>query len=135
MDEAELLERIATLVKQDIAPAVEADYPRTQAFMTAVVLHKLARQLSVREVHRAADASDVARLAAELAPAAQAVPEAVANAMAALTMPPAAAALSALVATLYAARDELGDERFAAILGRVRQTLRAQIDRRLEYAA
>jgi hypothetical protein len=135
VDEAELLERIATLVRQDIAPAVEADYPRTQAFMSAVVLQKLARQLSLREVHRAADASDVARLAADLALAAEAVPEAVAHGLAALSTQPAPAALCTLVAALYAARDELGDERFTAMLGRVRQTLRAQIDRRLEYAA
>jgi hypothetical protein len=46
-----------------------------------------------------------------------------------------AAALCALIETLYADRAELGATRFEALLGRVRRTLRANIDRRMEYAA
>jgi len=46
-----------------------------------------------------------------------------------------AAALCTLIETLYASRAELGAERFDALLGRVRGTLRASIDRRMEYAA
>ena len=46
-----------------------------------------------------------------------------------------AAALCTLIETLYASRAELGAARFDALLGRVRETLRASIDRRMEYAA
>ena len=41
----ELLERIARTLKKEIGPAVEDAYPKTQAFMAAVVLQKLAGQL------------------------------------------------------------------------------------------
>ena len=40
-----------------------------------------------------------------------------------------------LVEALYAGRDELGTERFDALLGRIRLTLRASIDRQLEYSS
>jgi len=46
-----------------------------------------------------------------------------------------AAAVCTLIETLYASRAELGAGRFDALLGRVRETLRASIDRRMEYAA
>jgi tetratricopeptide (TPR) repeat protein len=38
-----LLRRIAQTLRESIGPAVEAEYPRTQAFMAAVVLQKLGR--------------------------------------------------------------------------------------------
>ena len=46
-----------------------------------------------------------------------------------------ASALSALVAALWAGRAELGEERFASLLGRARLTMRARIDRQMAYAA
>ena len=47
MSDAELLTHRETL-KQEIAPAIDAEYPKTQAFMAAVVLQKLGRQLGSR---------------------------------------------------------------------------------------
>jgi hypothetical protein len=44
MSHGELLQRIARTLKQDVGPAIEAEYPKTQAFMAAVVLEKLGRQ-------------------------------------------------------------------------------------------
>ena len=38
----ELLERIVRTLKADIGPAIEEAYPKTQAFMASVVLHKIA---------------------------------------------------------------------------------------------
>jgi len=45
------------------------------------------------------------------------------------------AALCSLIETLYAARAVLSEVCFAALLGRVRQTLRRSIDRRMQVAA
>jgi hypothetical protein len=47
MNHGELLQRIASTLKRDVGPAIEAEYPKTQAFMAAVVLQKLGRQLDL----------------------------------------------------------------------------------------
>ena len=44
-------------------------------------------------------------------------------------------ALNGLVEALYTNRDALGQALFGRLLGRVRQTLRANIDRQMQYAA
>ena len=136
MSPDQLLERIAGLLRREIGPAVEQDYPRTQAFMAAVVLQKLGRQLALAEAHRAADSADMAALIADLdaALAVAAVPPEVAAAVAALARDRTTTALCALIEALYAHRTALGAARFEALLGRVRRTLRADIDRRLEFA-
>jgi hypothetical protein len=133
----QLLERMAALLRRDIGPAIDAEYPRTQAFMAAVVLEKLGRQLASAEAHRIAEAADIDALIADLdaALAAQTVPPAVAAAIAALRRARDNAALSALIDALYEGRAMLGAARFEALLGRVRRTLRASIDRRMEFAA
>jgi hypothetical protein len=46
-----------------------------------------------------------------------------------------ATALPELVEAIYATRDELGAEQFDLLITRVRQTLRARLDRQLEYAS
>jgi len=53
----EFLQRIAQALKQHIGPAIEAEYPRTQAFMAAVVLQKLGRHLGLMSEHAAAEAA------------------------------------------------------------------------------
>jgi hypothetical protein len=133
----QLLERIAALLRRDIGPAVGAEYPRTQAVMAAVVLEKLGRQLALAEAHRIAAAADVDPLIADLdaAIAAQTAPPAVASAVAALSRGRDDAALCALIGALYQDQATLGAVRFDALLGRVRLTLRASIDRRMEFAA
>lgn len=133
----QLLERVATTLRREIGPAIEADYPRTQAFMAAVVLQKLGRQLASAEAHRAADAADMDRLIADLDAAltADAVPPQIASAVAQLAHARDNAALCGLIAALYGNREALGAARFDALLGRVRTMLRASIDRRMEFAA
>jgi len=66
MSPGKLLERIAATLRRDIGPAVGAAYPRTQAFMAAVVLQKLGRQLALAEAHGAADAAEMKALIADL---------------------------------------------------------------------
>ena len=137
MNADQLLERIATTLKRDIGPAVEGEYPRTQAFMAAVVLQKLGRQLGLEAMHRAADEADLMALLDDLRAEAEraALPPGVAAALARLAGEHGDDALCALIAALYEHRAALGDARFEALLGRVRKNLRASIDRRMVYAA
>ena len=136
MTHDELLQRIATTLKRDIGPAIHAEYPKTQSFMAAVVLEKLGRQLGLERAHRAADAADLRALLDDLRGVLGGgeMPTSVTEAVQALARTQDAAALCTLIEALYASRAELGQARFDALLGRVRATLRASIDRRMEYA-
>ncbi len=137
MTEGELLQRIAQTLKVEIGPAIEAEYPKTQAFMAGVVLQKLGQQIALAPAHERAATSDFAALSADLATALAGVkvPSELSLALAALDKSQNAAALCRVIETLYAARAALGDPLFSALLSRVRQHLRASIDRRMEFAA
>ncbi len=132
-----LLERIAQTLKKDIGPAVDAAYPKTQAFMAAVVLQKLAGQLRLADEHAAASQRDLHELGEELSQltASNAIPAPLAEALRTLRQNLDTASVSGLIETLYATRSELGEERFASLLSRVRTRLRARIDREMVYAA
>ena len=136
MSPDELLQRIATTLKRDIGPAIQAEYPKTQSFMAAVVLEKLGRQLGLERAHRAADAADLTALLDDLhgVLSGDETPTSVTQAVQTLSRTQDAAALCTLIEALYASRAALGTARFDALLGRVRETLRARIDRRIEYA-
>jgi hypothetical protein len=136
MTEDHLLQRIARTLKEEIGPAIDAEYPKTQAFMAGVVLQKLGQQLGLAGQHRAADNADLDSLITDLNQlGAATAPATLQAAVAALTQMRDKAALCQLIESLYATRPELGDQRFTELLGRVRQTLRASIDRQVEYAA
>ncbi len=132
-----LLERIARTLKKDIGPAVDAAYPKTQAFMAAVVLQKLAGQLRLADEHAAASQRDLHELGEELSQltASNAIPAPLAEALRTLRQDLDTASVSGLIETLYATRSELGERRFASLLSRVRTRLRARIDREMVYAA
>src|SRR5512147_1431031 len=135
MTEGELLLRMASTLKDDIAPAIEGEYPKTQAFMAAVVLQKLGQQLALAPAHARANDADIEALVADLSAAiATSIPDGVRRSVEALAQTRDAPALSRLVQSLYADRAELGERRFIELLARVRVTLRAGIERRLEYA-
>ncbi len=134
MNQSDLLSRMAGLLKREIGPAVEADYPKTQAFLSAVVLEKVSAELRLAETHAEAGAADRAALVAELDAGLSDAPDPVREAF--RTLPDGGdAALCAFIETLYGARNALGRERFDRLLGRVRQDLRRGIDRRMEIAA
>ena len=137
MNADQLLERIANTLRRDIGPAVESEFPKTQAFMAGVVLQKLGRQLGLAAVHGAADEADRQALLVDLRSAVESspLPASVATAIAQLAGDHDAAAMCALISALYATRSELGEARFEHLLGRVRKNLRASIDRRMVYAA
>src|SRR5689334_3992479 len=133
MTTAELLERIARTLRDDVAPSVDGEYPKTQAFMAAVVLQKIAREVELGDAHRAADAEDAARLAADLRASTDArLPRSLVDGIAAYSAAPNDITLSQLLTTIWSARGELDGDRFDALLARIRMTLRAQIDRRLK---
>jgi len=137
MNADDLLRRMAHTLKREIGPAITDEYPKTQAFMAGVVLEKLARQIELAPLHAAAESADIAALLSALgellAPAE--VPAALSVALVTLARSRDQAALSELVGALYETRTALGAERFERALGRVRETLRAGIDRQLAYAA
>lgn len=136
MSPDELLRRLAQTLKQEIAPAVGEAYPKTQAFMASVVLEKLSRQLALTDAHAAAGRADVAALTTDLATLLPApVPVAIADALSGLAAAADKQGLNALISALYAERESLGAEVFQRTLDRVRQTLRATLDRELVYAA
>ena len=136
MIEGELLQRIAQILRKDIGLAVDAEYPRTQAFMAAVVLQKLGRQVALADEHRAAETSDLTALLVDLRGrlADGHAPATVRAAVESLEQTRDNAALCRLIEALYASRGALGEARFAALLGRIRTTLRRTIDRRMAVA-
>jgi hypothetical protein len=133
----ELLERIAQTLKQRIGPAIDGEYPRTQAFMAAVVLEKVGRNLAVANEHAAGETADLNGLVADLRRLLESmrVPPPVSAAIDTLSQTHDKAAVCRLIEALYEARAVLGEECFTALLGRVRQTLRRSIDRRMQVAA
>ena len=131
----ELLARLAATFRRDVGPQVTDPFAKTQAFMAAVVLEKLSAQLSTAAADAEADAADLASLIADLTTACTQAPLALATALASLAAQPSQAALAAFVQALYGGQTELGAERFERLRTRVRQTLRARLDRQLRYAA
>lgn len=134
MNRADLLAGMAELLKGEIAPAVSDAYPKTQAYLGAVVLQKIAAELRLAEVHGQAEAAEREALLAELEADLRDAPDTVISAYAALRTG-GDAALCAFIESLYANRDRMGQDRFDALLGRVRQDLRRSIDRRMEIAS
>ncbi len=134
----ELLERMAGTFRHRIGPEVGDTFARTQAFMASVILEKLSAQLRLAEAHHAAERAERTVLKVDLDAllANGELPVAVLRAVAALAGPDEAGpALRQLVECLYAERAALGEDRFGVLLGRVRTTLRARVDRQMEFAA
>jgi hypothetical protein len=131
----ELLERLARTLRAEIGPAVDGDYQRTQAFMSAVVIEKIARQLRVADVHADAELREIAAMFDELDTSL-----ASANVPATLrtTLDSAradgVAGLCRVIEALYDARGALSETTFHNALSTVRHVLRTQIDRRVEVA-
>ena len=132
-DRAELLGRLAATVRGEIAPAVENEYAKTQAFMAAVILERLSKEAALGPTHAMAEAADLAALAGELQPLPGNAPAAVVDAVAALGQSGGdVAVLGPLIEAIYGwgAEDSAG----AAALAAVRRVLRRDIDRRMEIA-
>ncbi len=132
----ELLDRIATTLREQVGPNVVEPFAKTQAFMAAVVLDKLAGQLRAATADGVADASQRLALVETLRDDdARGSTARISEAITALEAGGADADWSRLLEALYADRDELGHERFERALGQVRAAMRARLDRRLVWSA
>ncbi|WP_419838916.1 hypothetical protein [Candidatus Poriferisodalis sp.] len=158
LDDHGLLSRLADTVRAQIAPAVDDEYARTQAFMASVILHRLAKQARLSDEHRTAEVADVAALADQLDAvlagadtpadvprgAVAQVPEGVPadadaqvagevrDAVARMRSHASIAAVSEVIDALY--RWDPSHRVVGAALAEIRRVLRRDIDRRLEIA-
>ena len=130
MTPPDLLRRVAITLRERIGPAVDEPYARTQAFMAAVVLEKLAGQLAASAVGAAV--ADAERLA--LVGSLHSRCAALDAALDALRTDGSDQGWSALVTAVYSARDELGAD-FDPVLGEIRRALRGRLDRALAYSS
>lgn len=131
----ELVGRLAGAMRNHIAPSVADEYERTQAFMVAVILDKVAKELSLADEHERAERIDVESLHADLAAHLGAdVPTAVADSWSAARHAGTYHSLAPLVDALHAHRDAMGTERVEAALTRIRAYLRRHLDRAMEVA-
>ena len=132
----ELLKRMADTLRNEIGPAVTEPFAKTQAFMASVILTKLAAQLETAEADAAIEADELRAVREELqrmlGPDAR---DELVVAVDGLDGLGGDAAWNRLVRALYAGRADLGAGRFDELLGIVRTTLRARLDRALVYAS
>jgi hypothetical protein len=124
----QLLEEIIAALRNVIAPAVPDPYPKAQAYMAAVILEFLSRQVEERH--------DIAR---EKGQALQALWNDLSSVLDGKEMPAADEAdqgtrLCRLIEWLYAEKERLGPEVFTAANRRVRTTLRQLLDQDLKIA-
>ena len=138
LEDHELLSRLADKVRSEIAPAVDDEYARTQAFMAAVILQRLANQARLGSEHGAAEADDVAGLSNELdtllakADGTTEVPSEIRDAVARMRTQASTAAASDVIDALYQWGPEHPEA--ASALAAIRQMLRRDIDRRMDIA-
>ncbi len=142
LDDHEMLSRLADTVRAQIAPAVDDEYARTQAFMVSVILQRLAKQAQFQDEHRAAEIADVTALADRLDAvfttagtshgATADVPADVGDAVARMRAQGSIAAATEVIDALYG----WGPSHpvAAAALAAIRHALRRDIDRRMDIA-
>lgn len=123
----QLLNEIVTSIREVIAPAIAEPYPKAQAYMAAVILEFLARQVEERGDIEEQEHAAMLELQHDLS-----------------RLPGLnrrfrsdqlnEEGLNKLIEHLYAERASLGEETFAAANFRVRQTLRNLLDQELKIA-
>jgi hypothetical protein len=132
----ELVGRLAGTMRERIAPTVADEYQRTQAFMVAVILDKVARELALADDHERAERLDLESLHSDLAATLSGdLPPAVADAWGSARQAATYHSLTPLIDALHAGRDAMGTERVDAALTRIRAYLRRHLDRAMEVAA
>lgn len=122
-----LLKEVIASLRTVIAPAVADPYPKSQAYMAAVILEFIARQVeersgSSKEKEHVLDDlfSDLRLLITDNVPASK--------------DPDQEARLCRLIEWLYTEKDHLGPEAFAAANQKVRTALRQLLDQELKIA-
>jgi len=123
----QLLSEIVTSIREVIAPAISEPYPKAQAYMAAVILEFVARQVEERgdiEEQKHTAMLELARDLSQLPDVNRLVRGDELN----------ETGLNKLIEHLYAERRRLGEETFAAANRLVRQTLRKLLDQELKVA-
>lgn len=123
----QLLQELVTSLRNVIAPAIMDPYPKTQAYMAAVILEFVARQVGERADIATSKQAALDTLFERLAEFNSLKPVVGAA-------PPSEAHLCELIERLYAERETLGEEAFAAANRLVRETLRRLLDQDLTIA-
>jgi len=134
----DLLGRVAGELRRTVGPGVTEPFARTQAFMAAVILEKLGRQLRSADSHADADRTELRALLDELGSRlGDAPPSRTRTALAAADDGGGTVdtGLGGVIVALYADRVELGSQLFDDLLSRVRRVLRARLERELQYAS
>ena len=132
----QLLGRIAKSLKTEIGPAVNAAYPKTQAFLTAVVLEKLAGQLKFEQEHAQIEDKELLILSRDLIKIGEEdLPATLKNAIVQVNDELDIGSVSALIKILYDNKPVLNERIFDMLLGRIRKFLRSRVDRAMEYSA
>lgn len=123
-----LLDEVSDALRNVIAPAIAEPYPKAQAGMAAVILEFLSRQVEERGDIEAAKARVLHELFRDLPAVLAGHP---------LPGPDGGdpeARLCRVIEWLYAERERLGPETFAAANGRVRRALRQLLNEDLKVA-
>jgi hypothetical protein len=123
-----LLDEVISSLRTVIAPAIADPYPKSQAFMAAVILEFVAHQVTERgdietAKHEALDSafSDLAKL--------------LENSAMENIGEDSETRLCGMIEQLYAHRATLGEEKFDGANRRIRQALRELLDQDLKVAA
>jgi hypothetical protein len=124
----QLLEEIITSLRNVIAPAIPDPYPKAQAYMAAVILEFVARQVEERRDIAAEKDNILTGLFGDLAAVLSGKP-----------LPQAEntdqeARLCRLIEWLYAEKDRLGPETFNTANQRIRAALRELLNQELKIA-
>jgi hypothetical protein len=122
-----LIDAIAKSLREVIAPAVVEPYPKSQAYMAAVILEFVSRQVAAGGDIDERKLTALQALYDDLSRLPQLSRLAVGGKA-------GEAELSELIERLYRERDLIGEETFTAANGRVRRALRQLIDEELKVA-
>ena len=123
----QLLNEIVSSLRNVIAPAIIEPYPKAQAYMAAVILEFVARQVEERSDIAEGKQAAITALFNDLSQLAGANRIASDN-------PTTEEGLSRLIEGLYAERRQLGEEAFVAANRVVRRALRQLLDQELKVA-
>jgi len=122
-----IINEIVTSLREVIAPAIAEPYPKSQAYMAAVVLEFIARQVEERNDIETEKYTALMALLRDLSHQPELGPMIEADHL-------SEAGLCELIERLYSQREQLGEEVFASVNRRIRQALRALLDAELKVA-
>jgi hypothetical protein len=123
----QLLNEVAASLRAVIAPALAEPYPKTQAYMAAVILEFVARQVDERTDIADSKHAAIAALFGELG-------RLDSNRLGTADSAVSEAGLCQLIERLYAEREHLGEATFIAANRLLRSTLRKLLDQELTVA-